>query len=83
MGASESGFFEGGILGGVMRWLEEQLQFNDGRSMMEAKRLMNWPLREGRMMAIHDATDALAERFVDGAPLQRMAAKRAQLQGES
>ena len=64
-------------------YLEEQLAVNDGKSMMEAKRLMNIPLREGRMVAVVNAMDALAERFVEGAPAERFVAKRKELEAKS
>ena len=60
----------------VVTFLQEQLAVNDGRSMMEAKRLQNAPLRDARMVAVYNAMDALAERFVDGAPIQRFADKK-------
>jgi hypothetical protein len=47
----------------VQAYLEDKLAVNDGKSMMEAKRLMNAPLRDGRMVAVQNAMDALAERF--------------------
>ena len=64
-------------------YLEKQLRANDGKSMIEMKRLQNAPLRSGRLLAVHDSMDALAERFVEGAPLERFALKRAELEGES
>ena len=67
----------------VKSYLREQLEVNDGKSMMEMKRLQNAPLREGRLLAVVNSMDALAERFVDGAPLQRFAIKKAALEGES
>jgi len=67
----------------VKGYLKEQLEVNDGKSMMEMKRLQNAPLREGRLLAVVNSMDALAERFVDGAPLQRFAIKKAALEGES
>lgn len=67
----------------VKRFLEEQLKENDGKSMMETKRLQNLPLREGRMVAVYNSMDALAERFVDGAPLARFVEKKKVLEGES
>jgi Delta3-Delta2-enoyl-CoA isomerase len=66
----------------VKRFLEEQLSVNDGKSMMESKRLMNKSLRDGRIVAVYDAMDALAERFVDGAPVKRFEEKRKLLEGE-
>lgn len=67
----------------VQSYLEEQLAVNDGKSMMEAKRLMNAPLRDGRMVAVQNAMDALAERFVDGAPAERFAKKRREMEAKS
>ena len=66
----------------VKKFLQEQLDVNDGKSMMEAKRLMNAPLRDGRMVAVVNAMDALAERFVEGAPEARFAKKKAELEGK-
>jgi len=43
--------------------------------MMEAKRLQNASLRDGRMIAVYNAVDALADRFIEGAPKARFAAK--------
>lgn len=60
----------------VVKFLEEQLEINDGKSMMETKRLQNLPLRRERILAVYDAMDALAERFVEGAPTARFAAKK-------
>ena len=59
----------------VVRFLEEQLQVNDGKSMIAAKRLATEPLRSGRLLALYDATDAVAERFVEDAPTVRFARK--------
>jgi len=67
----------------VMKFLEEQLSVNDGKSMMETKRLQNAPLRDGRMIAVFNAADALAERFVEDAPTKRFAAKKALLESKS
>jgi len=67
----------------VKAFLREQLQTNDGKSMMETKRLQNAPLRDGRLLAVVNSMDALAERFVDGAPFARFAIKRAALEGNS
>ena len=64
-----------GFHGKVVEFLEEQLSVNDGKSMMEAKRLQNLPLRRDRMLAVYDAAEALAERFVEDAPKQRFADK--------
>lgn len=67
----------------VIQFLEEQLQINDGKSMMEHKRLMNAPLRAGRLLALYDAADAVTERFVEDAPLRRFAEKKKLLEGQS
>ncbi|KAL4895448.1 ClpP/crotonase-like domain-containing protein [Aspergillus ambiguus] len=63
----------------VMAFLEEQLSVNDGKSMIESKRLQNAPLRKDRLFAVYDSVDALAERFVDGAPYERFMKKKEQL----
>ncbi|KAF2741966.1 ClpP/crotonase [Sporormia fimetaria CBS 119925] len=67
----------------VLGFLEAQLKANDGKSMMEMKRLQNAPIRDARMMAVVNAVDALAERFVEDAPKQRFAAKNAELMAKS
>jgi Delta3-Delta2-enoyl-CoA isomerase len=67
----------------VQKYLQTQLDVNDGKSMMEAKRLMNAPLRDGRMVAVQNAMDALAERFVEGAPYERFAQKRKEMEAAS
>jgi Delta3-Delta2-enoyl-CoA isomerase len=36
----------------VVKYLEEQLAVNDGKSMMEVKRLQNAPIRDARMIAV-------------------------------
>ncbi|KEF58328.1 uncharacterized protein A1O9_06254 [Exophiala aquamarina CBS 119918] len=66
----------------VVRYLQEQLEINDGKSMMEHKRLMNAPLRSRRLLALYEAADAVAERFVEGAPAQRFAEKSRLLNGK-
>lgn len=63
----------------VRSFLKEQLAVNDGKSMMETKRLQNAPLRGERILAMFDAAHALAERFVDGAPVERFRKKTEQL----
>jgi Delta3-Delta2-enoyl-CoA isomerase len=65
----------------VIEFLQEQLEVNDGKSMMEMKRLQNLPLRRDRMLAVYDAAEALAERFVEDAPKQRFAEKNKLLMG--
>lgn len=66
----------------VQAFLEEQLRVNDGKSMMEVKRLQNAPLRDQRLLAVHEAADALAERFVEDAPTKRFQQQRDMLRGE-
>lgn len=72
-----------GFHASVKDFLEEQLKVNDGKSMMETKRLQNAPLRDGRMLAVYNAMDALADRFVDGAPSKRFADKKAAMEAKS
>ncbi|RQM06576.1 hypothetical protein DH86_00001198 [Scytalidium sp. 3C] len=72
-----------GFHASVVRFLEGQLEVNDGKSMMESKRLQNAPIRDARIVAVYNAFEALSERFVDGAPLQRFAEKRKQLESKS
>lgn len=67
----------------VLKYLEAQLEINDGKSMMEAKRLQNLPLRESRIYAVYNAADALAERFVEDAPKKRFEEKKKLLEGRS
>ncbi|KAF2867259.1 peroxisomal d3,d2-enoyl-CoA isomerase [Massariosphaeria phaeospora] len=67
----------------VVAFLEEQLRVNDGESMMEMKRLGNAQVRGSRMLAVVDAVDALAERFVQDAPVRRFEEKRRELEGKS
>jgi Delta3-Delta2-enoyl-CoA isomerase len=66
----------------VIKFLQEQLAVNDGKSMMETKRLQNAPLRDARMIAVYNSMDALAERFVEGAPDKRFADKKKLLECE-
>ena len=67
----------------VQKYLEDKLAVNDGKSMTEAKRLMNAPLRDGRMVAVQNAMDALAERFVEGTPHERFAIKKREMEAKS
>jgi peroxisomal 3,2-trans-enoyl-CoA isomerase len=67
----------------VVKFLEEQLAVNDGKSMMEVKRLQNAPIRDARLIAVVNALDALAERFVEDAPKARFAAKNKELMEKS
>lgn len=69
--------------GKVLAFLEEQLKVNDGKSMMEMKRLQNAPIRDARLIAVVNAVDALAERFVEDAPKQRFEVKRRELEEKS
>ncbi|PSN70461.1 peroxisomal d3,d2-enoyl-CoA isomeras-like protein [Corynespora cassiicola Philippines] len=69
--------------GEVVRFLEGQLEGNDGKSMMEMKRLQNAPIRDARMIAVVNAVDALAERFVEDAPKKRFEAKKKELEEKS
>ncbi|KAH7073335.1 peroxisomal d3,d2-enoyl-CoA isomeras-like protein [Paraphoma chrysanthemicola] len=64
----------------VVEFLEDQLKVNDGKSMMEMKRLQNAPIRDARLIAVVNAVDALAERFVEGAPKKRFEAKVKELE---
>ena len=72
-----------GFQGKVVGFLEEQLSVNDGKSMMEMKRLQNAPLRDGRVLAVYNAAEALAERFVEDAPVKRFEEKRRQMEAKS
>lgn len=67
----------------VVGFLEEQLQANDGKSMMEMKRLQNAPIRDQRLIAVVNAVDALAERFVEDAPKKRFEEKRKEMEEKS
>ena len=67
----------------VVDFLEDQLKVNDGKSMIEMKRLQNAPIRDARMMAVVNSIDALAERFVEGAPMKRFEVKRRELEEKS
>ncbi|KAL3462807.1 ClpP/crotonase-like domain-containing protein [Aspergillus heterothallicus] len=72
-----------GFQGHVHEFLLQQLRVNDGKSMMETKRLQNAPLRDGRIVAMFDAAHALSERFVDGAPYERFRRKTEELASNS
>ena len=65
----------------VKRYLEGQLKDKDGKSMMEVKRLQNASFRDQRIVAVFNSIDALAERFVDGAPFERFKLKAQELEG--
>ena len=69
--------------GEVVKFLEGMLEVNDGKSMMEMKRLQNAPIRDARMMAVWNAVDALAERFVEDAPKKRFEEKKKLLESKS
>jgi peroxisomal 3,2-trans-enoyl-CoA isomerase len=66
----------------VVGFLQEQLKGNDGKSMMEMKRLQNAPIRDQRLVAVVNAVDALAERFVEGAPKKRFEEKIRELEAK-
>lgn len=65
----------------VQDYLTEMLKERSGKSMMEMKRLQNQSLRDQRILALFEAWQALAERFVDGEPAERMLAKMNELAG--
>ncbi|KAG4432975.1 hypothetical protein IFR05_011543 [Cadophora sp. M221] len=67
----------------VKGFLEEQLKANDPKSMIEMKRLQNAPLRDGRLIAVVNSVDALAERFVENAPMERFAIKKKEMEAKS
>ena len=67
----------------VKAHLKEILKDRSGKAMMEAKRMQNAHVRDQRILALFDAWNSLAERFVDGEPAQRMKAKAEELQGKS
>ncbi|KIV88662.1 hypothetical protein PV10_08325 [Exophiala mesophila] len=67
----------------VLAFLKDKLDVNDGRSMIEAKRLQNEPLRAERLLAVYEAADALAERFVINAPRDRFLQQSAKLRGKT
>lgn len=67
----------------AVSFLEEQLNTNDGESMMEAKRLQNEPLRKERLLALYDSFDALAERITTDAHKKRFEQQDQALSGES
>jgi len=50
----------------VKEFLEEQLRVNDGKSMIETKRLQNAPLRDGRLLAVVNSLE-----YVTFCPLLR------------
>ena len=66
----------------VVKFLDDQLAVNDGKSMCEMKRLQNDPIRDARLLAVVRAVDALSERFVEGAPKKRFEAKVKELEAK-
>ncbi len=70
-----------GFQGHVRKYLEEHLKDKDGKSMMEVKRLQNASFRDQRIVAVYNSIDALAERFVEGAPFNRFMLKMQELEG--
>ncbi|KFY53398.1 hypothetical protein V496_07660 [Pseudogymnoascus sp. VKM F-4515 (FW-2607)] len=72
-----------GYQGSLKNFLEDQLDANDGKSMMEMKRLQNAHLRDRRILAVYNAMDALAERFVADVPQKRFAKKKELLESKS
>ncbi|KAJ9613711.1 hypothetical protein H2204_014723 [Knufia peltigerae] len=60
----------------VGTYLQEQVQLNSGRSMLEAKRLMNESVRDSRLVAIMTSLDSLAERMVEGEAYEKFAEQR-------
>lgn len=83
MGMVNRVFPKEGFHGKVHEYLKEMLRERSGKSMIEMKRLQNKGLRDQRVLALFDAFNALAERFVDGEPSRRMRAKMEELEGES
>lgn len=67
----------------VSQYLSEIIATSDGQSLMEAKRLMNEPLRIGRLAAVMESVDALANRFVAGAPKDRFQMIKRKLEAKS
>lgn len=68
------------FLPAVLAHLGAALEKNDGKSMIETKRLQNAGRRTERIVAVVDSFDALAERFVEGAPTERFLIKKAELE---
>lgn len=66
----------------VKAYLRQQLEVNDGQSMVLAKKLQNAPIRADRITALYDCAHALTDRLVDGAPHRRFAEKTRQLEGK-
>lgn len=66
----------------VENYLRNQLKVNSGKSMMEAKSLMNASVRDSRLVSIMTSMDALAERMVEGEPYDRFAEQRRKIRGK-
>ncbi|KAG0645840.1 hypothetical protein D0Z07_7942 [Hyphodiscus hymeniophilus] len=71
-----------GFHGYVKKYLEEHLKDKDAKSMMEVKRLQNASTRDQRIVAVFNSVDALSERFVEGAPVERFKLKMQELEGK-
>ena len=82
MGLCNGVFPTEGFEGAVNSYLGGLLRERDGASMMEMKRLQNARSRDGRLLALFESWQALAERFVEGEPLRRMGEKMEELAGE-
>ena len=65
----------------MKKYLGEHLKDKDGKSMIEVKRLQNATFRDQRIVAVFNSADALAERFVEGAPFERFMLKMQELEG--
>ncbi|KXS21468.1 ClpP/crotonase [Gonapodya prolifera JEL478] len=62
-----------------LSYLRTNLALNDATSLLETKRLIAGPLREGRMLAVFRAQDALAEMLASGRPGKRFLEKKGRL----
>jgi peroxisomal 3,2-trans-enoyl-CoA isomerase len=82
MGMVNKLFPKQGFHESVHDYLKGMLSARSGKSMMEMKRLQNKSIRDQRILALFEAWQALAERFVDGEPSKRMKAKMEELAGE-
>jgi peroxisomal 3,2-trans-enoyl-CoA isomerase len=65
----------------VKEYLRGHLADKDPKSIMEVKRLQNASFRDQRIVAVSNAVDPLAERFVEGAPVERFRLKKEELLG--
>ena len=83
MGLVNQIFPKEGFHGKVQDYLKGMLAERSGKSMMETKRLQNQSIRDQRIMALFEAWQGLAERFVDGEPVGRMTAKMNELKRKS